>query len=275
MTNNPIIEVHQLSKVFKDFWARPKATALDNIDLTIPSGQVFALLGPNGSGKTTFIKCLLGLLNPTGGNIKIFGDNIFRIMHKEKIGLLPEASYFYNHLSGYETLNFYAKLLGLPKNIRKERIETLMNLTDMKQYGHRQIGDYSLGMQRRIGIAQALLADPELLILDEPTNGLDPIAVEKVHKLILKLKDQGKTILICTHLLAESEDICDYAAILYKGKLLASGELKNLYLQKQCSNIKDLFLQTVNSYTETQIASKTQSENKEKSSSYLDKISNN
>ena len=247
MNQQVVINVENLDKVFKDFWGRNKVQALKDVTLQINLGQVFALLGPNGSGKTTFIKILLGLLAPTKGSVSIFGDSIFKTSNKARIGLLPEASYFYQNMNGYETLDFYAKLLSLPKAQRLDRIEYLLDLTEMTTQAHRRLGDYSQGMQRRIGIAQALLADPELLILDEPTNGLDPIAIEQVHNLISKLKNEGKTILICTHLLSETENVCDDLALLYEGQLLSTGALQDLYSEYQCQNMKDLFYRIIES----------------------------
>jgi len=241
MSEQTLIEVNNLNKIFTDFWGRKKAHALKDVSLKIAQSQVFALLGPNGSGKTTFIKILLGLLAPSKGSASIFGESIFKTSNKSRIGLLPEASYFYGNLSGYETLNFYGKLLGLPKTIRKERIEYLLDLTEMSSQASRFVGDYSQGMQRRIGIAQALLADPELLILDEPTNGLDPLAIDQVHNLISNLKNEGKTVLICTHLLSETETICDNLAILHEGSILSEGNLIDLYKQNDCTNMKELF----------------------------------
>lgn len=237
-----VVEVENLSKVFKDFWGRAKVSALSDVSFNIEKGRVFALLGPNGSGKTTFIKLLLGLLFPSMGKVNVFGESIFKTLNKSRIGFLPENSYFYDHLTGYETLNFYARLLSLPKKIRKQRVEDLLELTQMKQDAHRPLGDYSQGMLRRIGIAQALLADPEFLIFDEPTNGLDPLAMDDVHRLVLSLKSKGKTILICTHLLAETEEICDDIGMLYQGKLLEHGSVSDLYQKYDAKNLKALFL---------------------------------
>jgi ABC-2 type transport system ATP-binding protein len=276
MSESNVIEVENLNKVFTDFWGRKKAHALKDINLNISESQVFALLGPNGSGKTTFIKILLGLLAPTKGSANIFGDSIFKTSNKSRIGLLPEASYFYENLTGIETLNFYAKLLGLPKNVRKERIDYLLDLTEMTSNADRQVGDYSQGMQRRIGIAQALLADPELLILDEPTNGLDPLAIDKVHQLILQLKEEGKTILICTHLLSETESICDNLAILHEGNILAKGNIADLYTEHDCDSMKSLFHKVINSATEPQEDHKSDDDydhkSEEPNEAYLEKL---
>jgi ABC-2 type transport system ATP-binding protein len=240
-----LIEVQGLHKVFKDFWGRPKVAALSGIDLSIGPGEVCALVGPNGSGKTTLVKILLGLLFPTKGSAKIFGQHCFELSSKSRIGFLAEENCFYPHLTGMETLTFYSKLLKIPKTHRKNRIDELLYLTDMTEAANRPIGEYSLGMLRRIGIAQALLADPELIILDEPTNGLDPIGIEEIHQLILKLKQRGKSIFICTHLLTETEDICDQICLLHKGKLLASGSIEELHQHYNTKRMKELFLTLV------------------------------
>ena len=240
-----IVEVENLSKVFKDFWGRPKVQALEAVSFKLYPGEVCALIGPNGSGKTTLVKILLGLLFPSSGSSKLFGQNSFELSNKARIGFLAEENCFYPHLSGFETLDFYGKLLRLPKKNRLDRIDELLDLTDIKDAAHRPIGEYSLGMLRRIGIAQALLADPELLILDEPTNGLDPIGIEDVHQLIQQLKARKKSVLICTHLLSESEDICDNICLLFKGRLLANGSLEELHQKYGTRRMKELFLKLV------------------------------
>lgn len=227
-----LIRTSGLTKVFKDFWRRPKVTALSGLDLEVRRGEIFGLLGPNGSGKTTFIKILLGLLFPTSGTVKVFGDHAFLTANKARIGFLPESSYFYDHLSGRETLEFYARLLSLDRSRRGARIEELLDLVKMGAAADRPLGEYSSGMLRRIGLAQAILADPELLILDEPTNGLDPVGMEDVERLILELKARGKTILLCSHLLSEVENICDRVSILFQGRLLMQGPLRELLAGK-------------------------------------------
>ena len=241
----PLIEIQNLHKVFKDFWGRPKVAALTGVNLSLQPGEVCALVGPNGSGKTTLVKILLGLLFPTKGSAKIFGEHCFELKSKSKIGFLAEENCFYPHLTGYETLDFYSKLLGIPKAHRRARIDELLDITDISSAAHRPIGEYSLGMLRRIGIAQALLADPELVILDEPTNGLDPIGIEEMHALILELKKRKKSVFISTHLLAETEDICDQICLLHQGQVLASGSLVELHQQYQTKRMKDLFLHLV------------------------------
>jgi ABC-2 type transport system ATP-binding protein len=244
-SSRPLIEIQNLHKVFKDFWGRPKVAALSGVDLSLQPGEVCALIGPNGSGKTTLVKILLGLLFPTKGSAKIFGEHCFELKSKSKIGFLAEENCFYPHLTGYETLDFYSKLLNIPKAHRRDRIDELLDITDISAAAHRPVGEYSLGMLRRIGIAQALLADPELIILDEPTNGLDPIGIEEMHSLILELKKRKKSVFISTHLLAETEDICDQICLLHQGNVLASGSLVELHERYQTKRMKDLFLHLV------------------------------
>jgi len=243
--NTPLVEVAHLKKVFKDFWGRPKVTALHDVGLSIHKKEVCALIGPNGSGKTTLVKILLGLLFPTSGSAKVFGQNCFETSNKYRIGFLAEENCFYKHLTGEETLNFYGRLLSLPYVERHDRVHELLKLTGMEHAAKRPLGEYSLGMLRRIGLAQALLADPELLILDEPTNGLDPLGIEEVHQLILELKARGKAILISTHLLAESDEICDQLVLLHQGTVLAEGKTHELHQQHDTHNMKELFLKLV------------------------------
>jgi ABC-2 type transport system ATP-binding protein len=243
--NTPIVEVSNLKKVFKDFWGREKVTALHDVSMSIHKKEVCALIGPNGSGKTTLVKILLGLLFPTSGGAQVFGQNCFDISNKYRIGFLAEENCFYKHLSGEETLNFYGKLLNLPYVERRDRVQELLKLVGMEHAAKRPLGEYSLGMLRRIGIAQALLADPELLILDEPTNGLDPLGIEEVHNLILSLKERGKAILISTHLLAESDAICDQLILLHQGHVLAEGKTDQLHQDYGTNSMKEIFLKLV------------------------------
>ncbi len=223
-----VIHISGLSKVFKDFWGRPKVQALEGVELTVARGEIFGIVGPNGSGKTTLIKILLGLLFPSAGTVRVFGENVFRTRNKLRLGFLPEQSCFYEHLTGLETLHFYGKLLGLQGASRRARVDDLIELAGLKEAARRPLGEYSSGMLRRIGMAQALLADPELLILDEPTNGLDPLGMDEVQKLLLDLKRRGKTLLVSSHLLGEMEEVCDRMAIFCRGRVLAQGRLDEL-----------------------------------------------
>jgi len=222
------IETIGLTKTFSDAWGRRKVFAVDDLNLKIQSNEVFGLLGPNGSGKSTTIKMLLGLLHPTKGHSLIFGGDGADPKINKRVGFLPEESYLYRYLNPRETLDFYGKLFGLPRGVRRERTETLLAMVGLKAVASRSVGTFSKGMARRIGLAQALINDPDLLILDEPTTGLDPIGTRQIKDLILKLAQRGKTILLCSHLLADVEDVCNRIAILYGGRVQAEGKVEDL-----------------------------------------------
>ena len=223
-----IVAVRGLTKIFQDFWGRPKARAVDNVDFEVRRGEVFGLLGPNGSGKSTTVKMLLGLLYPTKGHIEVFGHSPRHVATKARIGYLPEESYLYRYLDSAETLNFFGQLFELPAAERRQRSEQLLEMVGLSQVQHRTVGEFSKGMQRRIGLAQALINDPDLVILDEPTSGLDPIGCREVKDLILALARRGKTVILSSHLLADVEDVCDRVVIYYGGKVQAMGTLKEL-----------------------------------------------
>jgi ABC-2 type transport system ATP-binding protein len=223
-----IVSVRGLTKVFKDFWNRPKARAVDNVDFDVRRGEVFGLLGPNGSGKSTTVKLLLGLLYPTKGHIEVFGHSPRHVQTKSRIGYLPEESYLYRYLNSRETLDFFGNLFHLPKDERKNRVDQLLEMVGLGKTLTRVVGEFSKGMQRRIGLAQALINDPDLVILDEPTSGLDPIGCREVKDLILAMAQRGKTVILCSHLLADVEDVCDRVVIYYGGKIQAMGTLKEL-----------------------------------------------
>src|SRR5882762_7155456 len=223
-----VIAVRGLTKVFKDFWGRPKARAVDNVDFEVRRGEVFGLLGPNGSGKSTTVKMLLGLLYPTKGHIEVFGHSPRHVATKSRIGYLPEESYLYRYLDSRETLDFFGNLFELSSGERRKRSEQLLEMVGLKQVQHRVVGEFSKGMQRRIGLAQALINDPDLVILDEPTAGLDPIGCREVKDLILALARRGKTVILSSHLLSDVEDVCDRVVIYYGGKIQAMGTLKEL-----------------------------------------------
>ncbi len=223
-----VVSVRGLTKVFKDFWGRPKARAVDNVDFDVRRGEVFGLLGPNGSGKSTTVKLMLGLLHPTRGHIEVFGQSPRHVKTKARIGYLPEESYLYRYLNSRETLEFFGNLFQLPRGERSNRAEQLLEMVGLNQARRRAVGEFSKGMQRRIGLAQALINDPDLIILDEPTSGLDPIGCREVKDLILALARRGKTVILSSHLLADVEDVCDRVVIYYGGKVQAAGALKEL-----------------------------------------------
>ncbi len=223
-----IVTVRGLTKVFKDFWGRPKARAVDNVDFEVRRGEVFGLLGPNGSGKSTTVKLLLGLLYPTKGNIEVFGHSPRHVATKARIGYLPEESYLYRYLNSRETLHFFGNLFELDKADRQNRAEQLLEMVGLSQAHLRAVGEFSKGMQRRIGLAQALINDPDLVILDEPTSGLDPIGCREVKDLILALARRGKTVILSSHLLSDVQDVCDRVVIYYGGRIQAMGPLKDL-----------------------------------------------
>lgn len=227
----PVVQTAGLTKIFRDFWRRPKVEAVKDLNLEIRPGEVFGLLGPNGSGKTTTIKMLLGLLFPTRGRISIFGKAPTDVAVKARIGFLPEESYLYRFLVAHETLDYYGRLFQLPKRIRRDRSERLLDMVGLRHEADRPIGEYSKGMARRIGLAQALINDPEFLILDEPTSGLDPIGARQIKDVIRELGRKGKTILLSSHVLADVEDVCDRVTILYGGQQRAAGDIGEL-LQK-------------------------------------------
>ena len=223
-----VVKIEGLTKVYTDFWGRAKVRAVDGLDLEVCRGEVMGLLGPNGSGKTTTIKLMLGLLRPTEGTVTVLGAPAGDVAAKARIGFLPEESYLYRFLSADETLDFVGRLFDLPKALRRERTEKLLDQVGLRSARHRQLREYSKGMSRRVGLAQALINDPDLIILDEPTAGLDPIGTREMKDLILKLKTEGKTVLLSSHLLADVEDVCDRIAILHFGRLRDLGAVGEL-----------------------------------------------
>lgn len=228
MAEESIVWAKDLHKIFRDFWRRPRARAVDGIDLDIKPGEVYGLLGPNGSGKSTTIKVLLGLLHPDGGEVKVLGRPPRDVKVKTRVGYLPEESYLYPYLDARETLRFYAALFGLKGRQREERIDQLLDMVGLSHTGRRRVGEFSKGMARRIGLAQALINDPDLVILDEPTSGLDPLGTRQVKDIVSSLASRGKTVLLSSHLLADVEDVCDRVTILYGGKIRAQGPIREL-----------------------------------------------
>ncbi|MBX3357807.1 MAG: ABC transporter ATP-binding protein [Phycisphaeraceae bacterium] len=223
-----VIVVQKLVKVFRDFWLRPRARAVDDVTFEVHPGEVFGLLGPNGSGKSTTIKVILGLLHKTSGRVAVFGKPPDDVAVKRRIGYLPEESYLYPFLNARETLEYYAKLFELDRSIRNRRVDELLDMVGLAAVQFRPVSEYSKGMQRRIGIAQALINDPQLLILDEPTTGLDPIGNRQIKDLIIELGRRGKTVLLSSHLLADVEDCVNRMVILYGGKIREEGTCESL-----------------------------------------------
>ncbi len=223
-----IVETKNLTKTYRDFWGRQKVRALKALDLEIRRGEIFGLLGPNGSGKTTTIKLLLGLLFPTSGEVNILGRPATDVSKNERLGYLPEESYLYRFLNAEETLDFYGRLFKIPGAVRRQRVDQLINMVGLGSARKRQLREYSKGMTRRIGLAQALINDPDLILLDEPTSGLDPIGTRNMKDLILQLKEKGKTIIMSSHLLGDVQDVCDRVGILYQGELKELGRVEDL-----------------------------------------------
>src|SRR4026208_428472 len=218
-----VVETRKLTKIYRDFWGREKKVALRALNLEVYRGEIFGLLGPNGSGKTTTIKLLLGLLFPTSGDALVFGESALTVNKNERIGYLPEESYLYRFLNAEETLDFYGRLFNLAPDLRRKRAEELIDTVGLTHDKKRILKEYSKGMRQRIGLAQALINDPELVILDEPTSGLDPSGTRWMKDLIISLRDQGKTIIMCSHRLEDVQDICDRVAILNDGELQELG----------------------------------------------------
>jgi ABC-2 type transport system ATP-binding protein len=234
----PVVRTIGLTKIFKDFWYRNRVKAVDNLDLEIRPGEVFGLLGPNGSGKSTTIKILLGLLYPTRGRVSVFDRAPTDVAVKNRIGYLPEESYLYRFLNARETLDYYGRLFQLARPERRRRVEELLHMVGLEREARRQVGEYSKGMARRIGLAQALINDPDLLILDEPTTGLDPIGTAQIKDLIERLnRDHGKAILLSSHLLADIEDVCHRVCILYGGRQQALGDIRDLLSRTELTQI--------------------------------------
>lgn len=223
-----VLETRSLTKDYRDFWGRRKVRALKGLNLEVRRGEIFGLLGPNGSGKSTTIKLLLGLLFPTSGHALAFGKDATDVSNKERIGYLPEESYLYKFLNAEETLDFYGRLFDMSADQRRQRVNELIQMVGLDWAKRRQLKEYSKGMTRRIGLAQALINDPELILLDEPTSGLDPIGTREMKDLILDLRKRGKTVLMCSHLLADVQDVCDRIAILHQGELKELGRVDSL-----------------------------------------------
>lgn len=242
----PAINIANLTKDFPFGFSNLKLRAVDSLSLQIKDNQVFGLLGPNGSGKSTTIKVILGLLEPTIGKCEIFGVPSSNVQSRKDVGFLPEAPYFYRYLTGFEMVKFFAKICGVDKKILIDRVHEVIDWVGLREAANRRVGTYSKGMLQRIGLAQALVHNPRLIILDEPTAGVDPVGSAEISELVLKLKEQGKTVLLCSHLLAQVEDICDRVAILNRGKLILEGEVRDLVGRK---GLKSMIVENLSSET--------------------------
>ncbi len=224
----PAVEIQNLVKEFRPAGRKEPLRAVDDVSLTIGAGEVYGLIGPNGSGKSTTMKALLGLVQPDSGTCRIFGNDSLRVDSRQQVGFLPENPYFYKHLSGAETLRFYGKLCGLRGAALEGRVKELLELVNLTEAGNRRLGGYSKGMLQRIGLAQALVQDPRLVILDEPTAGVDPIGSRQIRDLIFDLKRRGITVFLCSHLLEQVQEVCDRVGIIHHGRMVKEGPLDEL-----------------------------------------------
>jgi ABC-2 type transport system ATP-binding protein len=225
---DPAVALHGLTKIFPVPFHRQQIVAVRDLNLRIEAGEVYGLLGPNGSGKSTTLKIILGLVSPTRGRTEIFGRDSALVASREAVGFLPENPYFYKYLTGEETLRFFGKLCGLHGERLRQRIDELLDLVGLTNARHRRLGTYSKGMLQRIGLAQALIHEPKLLVLDEPTAGVDPAGSHQIRNLIVDLKQRGITVLLSSHLLAQAQEICDRVGILSNGRLVREGRLEEL-----------------------------------------------
>ncbi len=224
----PAVEIKNLVKDFRTSFRKQLLRAVDDVSIRIMPGEVYGLIGPNGSGKSTTMKALLGLAAPTSGHCAIFGKDSLKVDSRNDVGFLPENPYFYQHLSGAETLRFYGRLCGLNGKVLDERVKELLALVDLESARDRRLGGYSKGMLQRIGLAQALVQEPRLVILDEPTAGVDPVGSRQIRDLILKLRERGITVFLCSHLLEQVQEVCDHVGIIFKGKMVKEGRLEDL-----------------------------------------------
>ncbi len=227
MSKTPV-EIEHLTKVFKIPMRRERVVAVRDLSIKVEPGEVYGLLGPNGSGKSTTLKILLGLVSPTRGQTRVFGEDSALVRSRKDVGFLPENPYFYKFLTGEETVRFFGKLSGLGGAELEKRVRELLELVGLSEAADRRVGGYSKGMLQRIGLAQALVQDPGLLVLDEPTAGVDPVGSREIRDLILALKARGKTILLCSHLLSQVQEICDRVGILARGQLVREGRVEDL-----------------------------------------------
>jgi ABC-2 type transport system ATP-binding protein len=239
-----IVQLKELRVEYRGRASHPSKTAVNNLSLEVRAGEVFGFLGPNGAGKTTTMNVLLGFVNATGGEARLFGVNVRDPIARQRIGYLPELTYYYKFLTAEETLRFYAKVFGIPKNETEKRVDSLLKLVELEHARKRPIKTYSKGMQQRVGLAQALINDPDLLILDEPTSGLDPLGRMKVREIIQRLKNEGKTVFFSSHELGEVETVCDRVAIIANGELKGEGRVSELVAKYQC-DLERIFLNLI------------------------------
>jgi len=232
MSDSLAVEIKNLTKDFPTPFRRKKIRAVEDVSLNIDQGEIYGLIGPNGSGKSTTMKALLGLLAPTEGTCKIFGRDSVKVDSRKDVGYVPENPYFYKHLTGKETLAFYGKLCGLSGKTLSSRIDELLVMVDLERARNQKVGTFSKGMLQRIGLAQALIHEPRLLILDEPTAGVDPVGARGIRDLILSLKEAGKTVFLCSHLLEQVQEICDRVGIIFNGQIKKEGTLDELITLK-------------------------------------------
>jgi ABC-2 type transport system ATP-binding protein len=246
MTLEPILKVENLEVRYRTRdVGQAEKHAVRGLNLAVCPGEVFGFLGPNGAGKTTTMNVLLGFVAPSSGNAFLFGVNVREPIARQRIGYLPELTYYYKFLTAEELLRFYAKIFGLPRKVADERIDSILKLVELDHARKRPIRTYSKGMQQRAGLAQALINNPDLLILDEPTSGLDPIGRMKVREIIQRLKNEGKTVFFSSHELGEVETVCDRVAILADGELKAEGGVNELVRSYQCSTLEQVFLKII------------------------------
>jgi ABC-2 type transport system ATP-binding protein len=224
----PAVALTGVTKIFPIPFQRRSVVAVRDLNLEVAAGQIYGLLGPNGSGKSTTLKIILGLVPPTSGRAAIFGRDSDEVASRESVGFLPESPYFYKFLTGAETLRFYGKLCGLRGAALRQRVAQMLDLVRLTDARDRRLGGYSKGMLQRIGLAQALIQEPTLLVLDEPTAGVDPAGAKEIRDLILELKDRGITVLLSSHLLSQVQEICDRVGILANGVLVREGALPDL-----------------------------------------------
>lgn len=222
------VEIRNLVKTYRSSFKRETFRAVDDVSLSIAAGEVYGLIGPNGSGKSTTMKALLGLVAPTSGICNVFGCDSRRVDARSEIGFLPENPYFYKHQTAAETLKFYGKLCGIRGKELKNRVDELLDLVSLNHARNRRLNGYSKGMLQRVGLAQALIQNPKLLVLDEPTAGVDPIGSREIRDLIFRLKEDGVTIFLCSHLLEQVQEVCDRVGIIFEGQMVNEGTLEEL-----------------------------------------------